>query len=537
MENRTKIRSGSGMMGLRQRAAGLCGRGRQASRPNAVLRPASGARRENTRSARSASGTTEPLSGPQASTSVVGSTVMAEERTGLLSSVLRAYKVYRLALLVWLDYRKCRKSAEKRKRELGLDPLDPNADDHPEVDGIWRACHGRNASLLLEQIVSLRGLWIKAGQFISSRPDIVPFEYVSALSELQDSVPARPWSEVESTLANELGSDWRARFARVDESPLSTASIAQVHVAALKDGRKVALKVMHRGIRRRMRQDLQNLRVLTRALAYFEPDQDYRKIVEEWAPAVKMELDLRREAENLRFCEARMREAGVRVKIPLPVEQDGGSTRGVLCMEFCEGFSPKDTRRMDEAGVDKDLFMRRLVSCFARQIHVDGFYHADPHPGNILVSTAEEDGDASVPVLLDFGLVKTFPSEEMKRAFSKCVYSSYSLNLDELANSFVEMGLLINDGAKDPFRDMNAMRMLFSPTPKSRLKERRAAIRERRKREKEEEEEEEERAGRRTAAAAKPKKPVDAWPSELVFFLRVTGLLKGLCSSLDLEFP
>ena len=140
-----------------------------------------------------------------------------------------------------------------------------------------------------------------------------------------------------------------------------------------------------------------------------------------------------------------------------------------------------------------------------------------------------------------------------------------------------EMGLLINDGAKDPFRDMNAMRMLFSPTPKSRLKERRAAIRERRKREKEEEEEEEEeeRAGRRTAAAAKPKKPVDAWPSELVFFLRyartegrgrgkccavpktdvashpisisssqlttpsrrVTGLLKGLCSSPDLEFP
>ena len=110
------------------------------------------------------------------------------------------------------------------------------------------------------------------------------------------------------------------------------------------------------------------------------------------------------------------------------------------------------------------------------------------------------------------------------------------MNLDELANSFVEMGLLINDGAKDPFRDMNAMRMLFSPTPKSRLKERRAAIRERRKRE-EEEEQEEERAGRRTAAAAKPKKPVDAWPSELVFFLRVTGLLKGLCSSLDLEFP
>ena len=525
--------SGSGMMGLKQRAAGLCGRGREASRPNAALRPASGGRRENTRSARSASGTTEPLSGPQASTSVVGSSVMAEERTGLLSSVLRAYKVYRLALLVWLDYRKCRKSAEKRKRELGLDPLDPSADDHPEVDGIWRACHGRNASLLLEQIVSLRGLWIKAGQFISSRPDIVPFEYVSALSELQDSVPARPWSEVESTLANELGSEWRARFARVDESPLSTASIAQVHVAALKDGRKVALKVMHRGIRRRMRQDLQNLRVLTRALAYFEPDQDYRKIVEEWAPAVKMELDLRREAENLRFCEARMREAGVRVKIPLPVEQDGGSTRGVLCMEFCEGFSPKDTRRMDEAGVDKDLFMRRLVSCFARQIHVDGFYHADPHPGNILVSTAEEDGDASVPVLLDFGLVKTFPSEEMKRAFSKCVYSSYSLNLDELANSFVEMGLLINDGAKDPFRDMNAMRMLFSPTPKSRLKERRAAIRERRKREKEEEEEEEEeRAGRRTAAAAKPKKPVDAWPSELVFFLRYArteGRGRGKC--------
>ena len=442
-----------------------------------------------------------------------------------VKSVVRAYKVYRLALVVYLDYRRTTKRADTVKRELGL-PDDEAGDDHPRVEEIWHETHERNAQRVYESICDLRGLWVKAGQFLSSRPDIVPMEYVRVLSQLQDSIPPRPWSEVETTLREELGSEWRhEHFSLVDQVPISTASIAQVHRAVLVNGDSVALKVMHRGVRTRMLQDLHNMKILTNALAYLQPDQDYRKIVGEWRPAVKQELNLLEEAENLKVVARNMADHGVRVKIPAP--RYDLCTCSLLVMDFCEGFSPKNKEMMAKRKVDKALFMQRLVESFAVQIHLNGFYHADPHPGNILISTAEGD-DPSVPVLLDFGLVKSFPSAHMKQAFSKMVYSSFSQDLDQLAKSFVEMGLLINKAAQDPVRDMVNMRRLFSPTPISKVKERKQQMAKEREAKKKEE---------ASSAAPKVKKPVDAWPSELVFFIRVTGLLKGLCSTLDLDFP
>ncbi|QDZ22040.1 protein kinase [Chloropicon primus] len=453
------------------------------------------------------------------------------EGTGFFSSMARAYKIYRLAAAVYFDYRRTRKRAEGVKRGLGIEN-DPDADEHPEIDEIWCAAHEKNARLLYDGILELKGLWVKAGQFLSSRPDVVPMEYVRVLSDLQDSIPPRPWAEVQGTLERELGKDWRKHFSLVDENPLSAASIAQVHVAVLKEGsQKVALKVMHKGIRKKMLQDLQNLRILTNTLAYFEPDQDYRKIVAEWRPAVKEELDLRREANNLKVVAQNMQDSGVKVKIPLPLKEKELCTESVLVMQFCEGFSPKDTEAMDAHGTDREVFMRRLCSAFAHQIHRYGFYHADPHPGNILVST-ESGEDKSVPVLLDFGLVKSFPSDRMKQAFSKLIFSSYCQDLDQLSRSLVEMNFVINEKVKDPFRDLNNTRRLFSPTPMSRLKERKAVMaKERQERRKEEEEEE-----RRSGPREKVKRPVEAWPSELVFFIRVTGLLKGLTSKMDIEF-
>merc|ERR1712176_185563 len=392
--------------------------------------------------------------------------------------------------------------------------------DHPEVNQMWEDAHRRNAELIYKSIVALRGLWVKVGQFLSSRPDIVPLEYIKELSKLQDRIPDRPWDEVRRTLSRQLGRDWEERyFQHVEQRPLSCASIAQVHRAQRKNGQQVVIKVRHRDIKHKMSQDLGSLNKLTNMLVYFEPDQDYRKIVAEWTPAVRQELDLRNESKSLKLVGGQMKEAQIKVKIPEPVTEL--CTESVLVMEYVEGFSPKETSLLEEKGVDKELFMKRLCQCFGQQIHKNGFYHADPHPGNILVA------EDSVPVLLDFGLTKTF-EPEMKVAFSKLVYASYSQDLDQLEKSFVEMGLLIKREAQDPIRDLANMRRLFSPTPISKVKERRMELaREREKKRKEEE------------AKGKPKvkRPVDAWPSELVFFVRVTGLLKGLCSQFDLDFP
>lgn len=151
-----------------------------------------------------------------------------------------------------------------------------------------------------------------------------------------------------------------------------------------------------------------------------------------------------------------------------------------------------------------------------------GFYNADPHPGNILISTSEEQngGDPSVPILLDFGLTKRF-SEDMKLAFSKMVHSTYIMDVDGLLTSFTEMGLKVK--LEDPFEDLSSMRRVFKTVPASKAK---AAREERRKQEKIKEKE-----------VSRVKRPIEAWPGDLVFFFRVTGLLRGLCSTLEMEFP
>ena len=243
---------------------------------------------------------------------------------------------------------------------------------------------------------------------------------------------------------------------------------------------------------------------------------------------MREELDLRNEASNLRAVGTNLRARGVEVIVPRPFPEF--TTEKVLVMEFCEGFSVKATERL-APDFDRALFMRRVCEAFAQQIHVDGLYNADPHPGNILVSTDPANPDSSVPVLLDFGLVKRF-TPAMKVAFSKSVHASYIEDIDMLAKSFVDMGFLINDEHKDPLRDMVNMRRLFSPVPQSQVKERRLQRQQEQKAKRDAEAERE-----RAEARAKTSKPVEAWPSELVFFLRVTGLLKGLCSSFDIEFP
>ena len=252
------------------------------------------------------------------------------------------------------------------------------------------------------------------------------------------------------------------------------------------------------------------------------------RIAYEWTPAVREELDLRNEASNLRAVGTNLRARGIEVIVPRPFPEF--TTEKVLVMEFCEGFSVKATERL-APDFDRALFMRRVCEAFAQQIHVDGLYNADPHPGNILVSTDPANPDSSVPVLLDFGLVKRF-TPAMKVAFSKSVHASYIQDIDMLAKSFVDMGFLINDEHKDPLRDMVNMRRLFSPVPQSQVKERRLQRQQEQKAKRDAEAERE-----RAEARAKTSKPVEAWPSELVFFLRVTGLLKGLCSSFDIEFP
>jgi CubicO group peptidase (beta-lactamase class C family) len=180
--------------------------------------------------------------------------------------------------------------------------------------------------------------------------------------------------------------------------------------------------------------------------------------------------------------------------------------------------------------VDRHLLLERVCSAWAAQMHLAAVFNADPHAGNILVSTDQKDGDASVPILLDFGLTKRF-TPEMKVAFARLVHSSYETDIDGLLQSFEEMGLKLN--RYDPFQDMHAMQTAFSdPAPQSEA----AEIKKQRVKDRVETE----AAMREEQGLNKKQKlrnPIDAWPSELIFFSRVSAMLRGLCSRLEVRYP
>ena len=273
-----------------------------------------------------------------------------------------------------------------------------------------------------------------------------------------------------------------------------------------------------------------NLRSILSIVARFDKDADFGPVVREWTSEVLKELDFRTEAANMAEVRGLLRSRRVRAIVPNAVEEL--VTARVLVMDFCEGFAIKDAARLDAEGVDRELLLQRVCEAWAAQLHVAGVFNADPHPGNILVSTAGgvEEQDASVPVLLDFGLTKRFtPAQTL--AFARLVHASEASDIDGLLQSFDEMGLKLN--RYDPFEDMAAMRRSLSDTvPASEAKE----VGKRRRAERREEE-----AAKRAEAGVpkggKLRSPVDAWPPELVFFTRVTAMLHGLCSSLEVRHP
>ena len=180
----------------------------------------------------------------------------------------------------------------------------------------------------------------------------------------------------------------------------------------------------------------------------------------------------------------------------------------VLVMDFCAGFAIKDVRQLDARGVDRELLLSRVCEAWAVQMHTAGVFNADPHAGNILVSTAAGD-DGAVPVLLDFGLTKRL-TPALKLAFARLVHASHESNVDALLQSFEEMGLVLN--RYDPFTDMAAMRRSFADTVPASEAKTRSRARAAEWRAEQDARREEEAVPR----GQKLRSPVDAWPSEVL---------------------
>ena len=240
--------------------------------------------------------------------------------------------------------------------------------------------------------------YVKLGQILSTRPDLVPVDFTRELSKLQDEVPTFAFNEVSKIIEAELGSPPEEVFDFIDETPFASASIGQVHRAGLEDGETVAVKVQRPGIKKIIEVDLEIMLHLAtlmerniKEMALYRPV----KIVEEFARTLEKEIDYTIEAASMeRFARHFLDDP----TIYIPKVYRDTTTERVLTMELVDGIKVSEIERLEEAGLDRKIITARGADFYLKQVFNYGFFHADPHPGNIFILPD------NVICLLDFGM-------------------------------------------------------------------------------------------------------------------------------------
>jgi aarF domain-containing kinase len=257
--------------------------------------------------------------------------------------------------------------------------------------------HYWSARKLYETAVKNQGLLIKTGQFLGTRPDVLPDAYVEVLAGLQDEVPPEPFSAVREHVERELGRTLEEMFVEFDETPVASASLAQVHRAVLKDGRVCAVKVQYPGIEHIVDIDLANMSFFIRVLNKLDRTMDYRFVAEEMRKHIPLELDFINEGHN---AERVAKDFADVHDIVVPNIYWDYCSRRVLTMEYIDGVKITDYEGMKRIGVSTTDVAKILVFAFSEMIIKNGFFHADPHPGNLMVLPGPK------LVLIDFGQAK-----------------------------------------------------------------------------------------------------------------------------------
>ena len=321
--------------------------------------------------------------------------------------------------------------------------------------------HRWSAERFYDTAVRNQGLLIKTAQFLSSRPDVVPDEYVDVLSRLQDEVPPEPFAVIRRVIETELGGDLYSLFREFDETPVASASLAQVHRAVLRDGRLAAVKVQYPGIERIVAIDLKNIARFTDILRRLDSTLDFRFVAEEMGRMVPKELDFINEGNNAEAIGANFADVD---DIVVPKIFWDHTTKRVLTMEFVQGVKISDVEAIRAEGLDPADVAKVLVVAFSEMILRHGLFHADPHPGNLLVaarataknviaSEAEESRPARfappagrsasaakpVLVLVDFGQVKAV-GPEFRFLFGQMTRGLMAADDGVVGRSFRDMG-------------------------------------------------------------------------------------------------
>ena len=262
-----------------------------------------------------------------------------------------------------------------------------------------------NARRLLAGMLSLRGVYIKLGQVLSVMGGFLPDAYARELESLQDAVPPQPWDVMARAFEESLVKPPSSVFARIEREPLAAVSLWQVHVSYSAGGDKYAVKVLYPGIRDVVRVDLRVVRLGLRLYRMFVPVQNISAVYDALVDLLERETNYVHEAS----CMTRMaKNFASEPDILFPEVIEEASSAEVLTMTFMEGIKITRFEEYDALGIDRDAVAERLVKCFYRQLFLDRFFHADPHPGNFLVQPGPTPKTPKI-VILDFGAISETP--------------------------------------------------------------------------------------------------------------------------------
>jgi len=317
------------------------------------------------------------------------------------------------------------------------------------IEHALRETHLRNARRIERTICDLQGLFIKVGQLISIMTNFLPEEFRRELEGLQDAVPPRPYSDIEARITEELHRPPSELFASFNEHPIASASIGQVHLARLLDDTEVAVKVQYPDIEEVVRRDLNTLRRIFWIIGWFIPYQGLSELYREIRAIVMEELDYHAEANNADRIAANF--VG-RTDVGFPKVVRELSTARVLVTHFEAGCKITDRQGVKQLGLDRGELARQVVEIYCQQIFSDGVYHADPHPGNLIVRPGAA-GQPPTIVFLDFGAVAEIPGN-VRQGMVELLQGALTRDTRRIVSAMKQMGFVARGANEQMFEQV-----------------------------------------------------------------------------------